>query len=521
MLDLRIDNALVVDGTGAPWFRGAVGTKDGTIERIFRGDSNATAADEVIDADGSVVCPGFIDTHSHSDLRVFTDPQLEPKLRQGITTEILGQDGFTMAPMHREGGVQEWKKHLTVLAGESDVDWTWEDTADYLDAIEDSGLAPNLGMLTGHGTVRYNVLGMSDREPTHAELKEMADLVSQSLEQGALGFSTGLVYAPQINATTHEVQTLASELEPYGRPFVAHIRSESEDIWEAIDEFVDIGADEEVPLHLSHYKLSGRSVHGEASRTNELLEAARERGVDITAEQYPYTAGNTMLASILPSWVQADGPDETIERLSEPKTRDRIRKELNEEGVDWDTIELRNLDRANTAKYNGRDVASVAKERDSHPVDVVCELLITEELDVAMLIHSMSESDVREIMQNERVCVATDGLFGASPHPRTYGTYPRILGHYVREENVLTLEEAIRKMTSLPARAMGLQRKGLVRPGMDADLVVFDPARVGSPATFENPRRHPQGVTHVLVDGTFVVRNEKLTERTPGSVIRA
>ncbi|MEF8857507.1 MAG: amidohydrolase family protein, partial [Halolamina sp.] len=237
-VDLLLENARVVDGTGAPWFRGNVAVSDGRIQRVVRGDADVDA-ETTVDIDGNVVCPGFVDTHSHSDLELFADPALAPKIQQGITTEILGQDGFSMAPMYREGGAEEWARHLSGLAGDVDVDWDWDDTTGYLDAVVANGIGPNVATLVGHGTVRFNVLGMADRAPTEDDLAKMASLVDDALEAGAIGFSTGLVYSPQVNATTAEVQRLAAALAPYGRPFVAHIRSEGRWIWAALDEFVD------------------------------------------------------------------------------------------------------------------------------------------------------------------------------------------------------------------------------------------------------------------------------------------
>ncbi|MFB6221097.1 MAG: amidohydrolase family protein [Halolamina sp.] len=527
--DVLLENARVVDGTGAPWFRGSVAVEDGRIQRVVRGDADADA-ETALDLDGSVVCPGFVDTHSHSDLELFADPALAPKVQQGITTEILGQDGFSMAPMYREGGAEQWARHLSGLAGDVDVDWDWDDTTDYLDAVEANGIAPNVATLVGHGTVRFNVLGMADRAPTEDELAEMASLVDDALDAGAIGFSTGLVYSPQVNASTEEVRRLAARLGPYGRPFVAHIRSEGRWIWEALDEFIDVGDEEGVPLHLSHYKMSGTEQQGKAARANQILEAARERGVDITAEQYPYTAGNTLLSAVLPPWVHADGPEAALDTLQDEAARERIRRDIEEWRIDgwenqgarsgWENIVVRNLDTGTWQEYEGETVAAIAADRGQHPVLTVCDILVDEELSPAMILHTIAEEDVREIMANERVGVATDGLFGAFPHPRTYGTYPRVLGTYVREENHLTLEEAVRKMTSLPARAMGLDRKGVVRPGMDADLVVFDPATVQSPATFDNPRQSPKGMPHVLVNGQFVVRDGELTGALPGEAIR-
>jgi len=528
--DLLIENARIVDGTGAPWFRGALAVDAGRIEAIHRDPSPNIDAATTVNVEGKIVCPGFIDTHSHSDLELFDDPTLAPKVRQGITTEILGQDGFSMAPMYRDGGADEWAKQLSALAGRVDTDWTWESVSDYFDAVERNGVAPNVALLVGHGTVRFNVLGMADRAPTDRELNEMGDLITEALEDGAVGFSTGLIYTPCTYADTHEVRELAARLGPYGRPFVAHIRSEGRWIWEALDEFVDIGADENVPLHLSHFKVAGPMQHGTVDRATSLVEAARERGIDLTAEQYPYTAGSTMLSAVLPPWVHANGPEGTLEYLTDESERERIRRDIEEWRIDgwenigglagWENVIIANVETDANDHVEGMSVAAIAAERDVDPIDAVCDLLVEEDLGVSMTLHMLDESDVRDILSYERVCIGSDGLFGGKPHPRVYGTYPRILGHYVREENLLTVEEAVRKMTSLPARVMGLDRKGVLRPGMDADLVVFDPTIVESRATFENPRRHPKGIDQVLVNGEFVVRDAETTGTLSGRAVR-
>lgn len=519
--DIVFRSARIIDGTGAPWYRGTIGVKKGKIKTIIRNKQRDIQGEESIDCRGHVLCPGFIDTHSHSDLEVFTDSAIKPKLRQGITTEVLGQDGFSMAPMYRDYGPTEWQDHLAGLAGRHDIDWTWESTREYFDAIEENGTAINLGMHVGHGTVRYNVMGMKERSPTEDELAEMQSLISDSLDHGALGFSTGLVYTPQLNAAKEEVRALASTLSDYNRPFVAHIRNERERIWDALDEFIDIGTTEEIPLHLSHFKVAGKSQHGKATRAIHLLETARERDVDITAEQYPYPAGNTMLSSRLPSWVFTGDHEEVIARLSDPDVRAKIKDEYDSGGPDWPGLTVTNLSSEDQAAVEGERIATIAKDRNQDPVDVVCEILLAEDMEAGVISHSMDERDVRDIMACELVCIATDGLLGGKPHPRTYGTYPRVLGRYVREENHISLEEAIRKMTALPARAMGLHHKGIVRPGLDADLVVFDPAIIENRATFDNPSEYPVGIDHVIVNGEFVVRHETVTTHRPGTVIRA
>ena len=531
MLDTLLRNARVVDGTGAPWFRGAVGIRDGRIDAVDRTADPDRAAEAVVDVDGAVVSPGFVDTHSHSDLQLFEDGTLAPKVRQGITTEIVGQDGFSMAPMHRAGGAEEWADQLAGLAGRVDREWTWGGVDDYLDAVESEGVAPNVGTLVGHGTVRFNVLGMADDDPTDAELDEMADLVSEALDDGAFGLSTALVIAPCSYANTAEITEMARRLEPFGRPFVAHIRSERGDIWNALDEFVDVGADADVPVHLSHFKLGGPPQHGRADRALGLVEAARDRGVDFSADQYPYTASNTLLSYVLPPWVHAEGPERAVDYLRDDDARERIRKDVEQNRIDgwdnpgaysgWENVVVASVESDANAHLEGSSVADLAAEWDTDPVLAVCDLLAEEDLGVSCLNHFIDEGDVRTILASERVNVITDGLFGGNPHPRVYGAFPKVLGTYVRQENLLSLEAAVRKMTSLPARSMGLPRKGVVRPGMDADLVVFDPEVVSSPATSEDPTQFPTGVYHVLVDGEFVVRDDELTGRTPGAALHA
>jgi N-acyl-D-amino-acid deacylase len=526
-LDVLLTNARVVDGTGAPWFRGSVGVAGGRIDHVGPETEPAVAADVVRDLDGLVVAPGFVDAHSHSDLALFSDPALEPKVRQGITTEVVGQDGLSMAPLAREKGL-EWQRYLSAIVGTVDEEtWTWETTAEYLDAVDRAGPTVNVATLVGHGTVRNEVMGMSDRTATTEELAEMGDLVSRALEAGAVGLSTGLEYSPHRHADTREVRRLASQLAPSGRPFVAHIRSYSRDMWEALDEFVDVGASEEVPVHLSHFKLGATKV-GRRDRALALAEAARDRGVDFTADLYPYVPGNTMLLALLPAWVHVGGPDALLDRLRDPGERARIERDIATNtgswNFGWTDLVVSHVGSEANERYLGRTLADVAAAEDVSPVEAMCDLLVEEDLEVAMVALNDAEGateDLRTVITDERVALGTDGIFAKRPHPRLHGTYPRMLGRYVRELNLLSLEETVRKMTSLPARIYNFERKGVLRPGMDADLVVFDPLTVGSRATVEDPADRPTGVVDVLVDGTFVVRDEELTEERPGAALRA
>ncbi|WP_224271028.1 N-acyl-D-amino-acid deacylase family protein [Haloprofundus salinisoli] len=530
MTDLFLDNVRILDGSGAPWFRGAIAVSNGQIDRIFRQTSTDFPVDEVLDGEGAIVCPGFIDTHSHSDLQLFSDPTLAPKIRQGITTEILGQDGFSMAPLY-DGDPDVWQRQLSALAGGFDDPWNWSGVDSYLDAVVDRGISPHVATLVGHGTVRFDVLGMSDRNPTSDELDEMCARVETALEDGAVGLSTGLIYTPCTYASTEEVRALANAVAPTGRPFVAHIRSEGRWIWEALDEFVDIGVETGAPLHLSHFKTAGETQHGTADRAIHLIEAARDRGVDFTAEMYPYTAGSTMLSALLPPWLHANGPDEMLEQLTDETIREQIRRDVKEWRIDgwenfgglagWENVYVTSVTSEDNIDAEGASIREIADGRGCDAIKAVCDLLVEEELGVSIRVHTLVESDVETILETPWVCIGSDGLFGGRPHPRVYGTFPRVLGEYTRRRNLLSLPEAVRKATSLPARIFGLHSKGLLRPGMDADLVVFDPQTVSSPATFENPSRYPTGIQHVLVDGEFVVRDGETTGATPGRALRA
>lgn len=526
-LDVLFTNARVIDGTGAPWYHGSVGLRGDRIEHVSMTLDPGRSAERVIDLDNRAISPGFIDTHSHSDLIPFSDPMLEPKIRQGVTTEVFGQDGLSMAPLGAETA-REWTRYLRSVLGSVDDDtFTWETTAEYFDALERAGSASNLSMLVGHGTVRYDVLGMTDRAPSESELEEMEALVDRALSAGAVGFSTGLEYSPHRHADTEEVRRLAARLGPSGRPFVAHIRSYSRDMWTALDEFVDIGAAEDIPVHLSHFKLGGPK-RGRHDRALELARAARDRGVDFTADLYPYVPGNTMLQAILPAWVHVGGPESILGRLEDVNERERIKRDMMANDgswdIDWENILLSHVATADNEAYLGRTLAENADHEGAEPFEFMCDLLIEEDLEVAFMslnTAEQAEDDIRAVLAEELVAIGSDAIFGKYPHPRLFGTYPRMLGQYVRELNLVSLEEAIRKMTSLPARIYGFDRKGLVRPGMDADLVVFDPLNVGSAATIEEPRRHPTGIDHVVVNGEFVVEGRELTGSTPGSVLRA
>jgi len=497
--------------------------RDGLIEAVSRDRHPGTDDAETIDVRDAVVCPGFIDAHSHSDLRVLTDPTIPPKATQGVTTEVVGQDGFSVAPMYDDA--EPFETYLSGLLGRTDGAWDWGSTAEYFDAIDEAGAAVNVATLVGHGTVRYNVMGMATRDPTDDELDEMEALVDEALEQGAVGLSTGLEYSPQLYAGDEELRALTGCLTPDAWPFVAHIRSYSDGMWDALDEFVDIGAEVGVPVHLSHFKLGGPNG-GLADRGLHLARVARERGVDFTADLYPYAPGSSMLLALLPSWVHEKPPAGM--RTAIGKNRERIRRDLSADDgwgstIDWGDYVLSHVRSERNADLLGDSLAAVATRRETRPIDVVCDLLLEEDFEVGIVTPPSSPqmgTDVREVLADELVAIGSDGIFGRRPHPRLYGTFPRVLGDCARERNLFSVEEAVRKMTSLPARIFGFDSKGVLRSGMDADLVVFDPASVDAPATTERPTQFARGISHVLIDGVFTVRNADVTGNTPGTAVR-
>lgn len=527
-LDVLIEGAKILDGTGSPWFTGSIGIDQGEISHVVRGPSHElTAADEV-DVEGNVACPGFIDLHSHADLEPFSDPTVAPKITQGVTTEIVGQDGFSLAPAVSDGDLDAWWRMLGGFYPNMFSEGPWRTVAEYLDAIDENDTAVNIATLVGHGTIRANVLRMDDRTPSDDEIREMEAMVTDAIERGAVGFSTGLDYTPQCYAATEEIQRLAGQLAPFGLPFVAHIRGYHDNMWHALDEFIDIGADEGIPVHLSHFKLGGTKT-GLSERALHLVQSARERDVDFTADVYPYVPGSGSLFALLPQRFHSLPEDKLRASLEDDETRTDLTQSLGDSAgpwnLNWDDVVLCHVASEDSEAVLGQTVREAASERDQHPAAFTCDVLLENDFQVGIVNTAdrteEREKDIQAVLANPLVGIGSDGIFGKKPHPRTYGTFPRILGRYVREKHLLSIEEAVRKMTSLPARILHLQSKGIVRPGFDADLVVFDPDTVSSPATVDRPTQTANGIDHVLVDGEFVVRYGNVTGRTPGQALRS
>jgi N-acyl-D-amino-acid deacylase len=523
-LDRVLKGGLLVDGTGAPAWNADVGIHGGRIAAIAPVLSGA----EELDCSGHVVCPGFIDTHSHSDVKVLADPFLGMKVRQGITLEVFGQDGISVAPVRTEER-PAWKQKLSGLLGDFGVQWDWSSVGDYLSRVARSRPAPDFAYLVPHGAVRQCVMGGEDRRADARALAAMQDLLRRGLDEGACGLSTGLIYPPCCYADTAELIALGRVLAERGRPLVVHMRSESDRILEALDEMIRVARESGCPVHVSHLKVAGRENWPRAEAVAARLESGRGEGLRLTADQYPYAAGSTLLGAILPPWAHDGGTEATLARLADPGARRRMRAMMSDPSpADWDNfwkwsgpegILVADVPSGRHPEWLGRTLADVAKARGQDAFEATFDLLREERMGVAMVSFSQDEAVVERFLRLPFANVCTDGLLGGRPHPRAYGTYPRILGRYVRERRTLTLEEAVRKMTSQAASAFGFDGHGVVAEGRRANLVVFDPGTVADRATFEDPLQFPVGVRDVLVGGEPVVRGGEPTESRPGAAV--
>jgi N-acyl-D-amino-acid deacylase len=512
--DLVVSGGRVIDGTGAPWVRADVGIRGDRIAAI--GNLSEARAKQRIDAHGLAVAPGFIDLLGQSELSVLVDPRAESKIRQGITSELTGE-GISPAPMN-DAWVHEkedWlrKYHLK-------IDWT--DLRGYFKRLRRARPAINVGVMVGAAQVRGVVLGFDDVQPDAQQLARMQQLVEQAMEQGALGLSSGLIYQPGSFARTAELIALAQAAAKHGGFYATHLRSEGSRIFEALDEAFAIARAAEIPVEIWHLKV-GRSHWGHMQEVTSRIEQARASGVDVTADAYPYVASANGLHASLPEWVNAGGVDDLVKRLRDPSLRDRIAAQTRKD-LDPDAILLVSCVDPGLKKYMGKRLSEVAREMDLPPELALMELVAQDRAKVGVARFTMKEEDVQAALLKPWVALdtdygarAVDGPFGGEgAHPRAFGTMARLLGHYVRDVKLFTLEEAVRKITSLPARRMGVWDRGVLRPGAYADVVVFDPERVEDTATFEQPQQYPRGIETVVVNGRVVLHRGKRTAERPG-----
>jgi len=526
MLDLKIEGALVIDGTGSAGNRADVGIRGERIAAL--GDLSRERAGRVLNASGRALAPGFIDMHSHSDWRLWSNRRAESKIRQGVTTEVVGNCGFSPAPTSTEFLEDMRRFALYVPEG---MDFAWRSVGDYLAAFDRGGTALNVIQLVGHGTLRVAAMGFARRAPTATELTAMQRMLGDAMEEGAWGLSTGLIYAPGSYASTEEIVALARVAARQRGFYASHIRGEGATLLEAVSEAIRIGREGDLPVQISHVKAAGRPNWGKVAGALELIDAARAEGLDVMADVYPYTASSTSLRTLLPDWALEGGVDAMLARLEDPATRGRIRKDLEappaagQSLLGWDNVMIAWCPPRKDAE--GRRIAELAAARRLDPLDTVFELLRDARGVASMILFQLDEADLRRALRHPQVMIGSDGsalattgeMAAGKPHPRSYGTFPRVLGEYAREQRLLSLSEAVHKMTGLPARRLGVRDRGVVRIGARADLVVFDPRRVVDQATYDEPHRYPAGVEHVLVNGSIVIKDGEHTGSLPGRVL--
>ena len=524
-MSVLITGALVVDGSGSPGFHADVAVDAGRIVAI---GNDLPAAHRTIAADGLVLSPGFIDMHSHSDLQILVNPDHTAKVSQGVTLEVLGQDGLSFAPIDDPTRAVV-RRQIAGWNGEpDDFDFSWSTVAGYLDRL-DQGIACNAAYLVPQGTLRMMVVGTSNRPATGAELARMQQLLADGLREGAVGMSSGLTYTPGMFASTDELVALCEVLASYGGYYAPHQRSYGKGALEAYGEMVEVARRSGCALHLTHAVMNFGPNAGRGAELVAMIDKALASGVDVTTDTYPYLPGATTLAAILPSWTAEGGPDALLARLRDPSARERNTYELEQVGsdgchgcvVDWDTIEIGGVRNPALSGAVGRTVAALAQRTGKPAADVFFEILLADDLATSILQHVGHEENVRAIMRHPSHTGGSDGiLVGGKPHPRSWGTFPRYLAHYVRELGVLDLADCVHHLTGRAARRLRLPDRGLVREGYAADLVLFDPATVRDAATFPEPRRQAEGIPYVFVNGVPVIDDAHRTAAVPGRAIR-
>lgn len=525
MLDLKIAGGQVLDGTGAPALRADVGITGDSITAV--GDLTREPAGQTVDAAGLTVAPGFIDMHSHSDWRLFANRRAESKIRQGVTTEVVGNCGFSPAPVSDEFREDMQGFALYLPPG---MDFSWRSVKDYLRRYEDGGLALNVAQLVGHGTLRLAVMGFARRAPSAKELARMRGLMESAMADGACGLSTGLIYAPGSYSETPEIVEVARGA-ARGGFYASHIRDEGAALLDSVAEAIRVGAEGGLPVQVSHIKAAGRPHWGRVKDALALIDAARATGLDIMADVYPYTASSTTIRTLLPDSALEGGIEAMLGRLRDPAERARIRDEMAHgavlaRGVGWGDIMIAYA--PSKPEVQGLRLDEIGRRWGKDPVECAFDIIEAEKGRGYVILFQLDEADLRRALLHRHVMIGSDGsslaatgpLSEGKPHPRSYGTFPRVLGRYARDEGVLTLPAAIHKMTGMPAARLGLKDRGVIRAGAKADVVAFSPERVADLATYEDPHRYAAGIEHVIVNGRTVVRGGEHTGNLPGRVLR-
>lgn len=520
---IEFQNAHVLDGSGRKAFMAHVLVADGKVQRIA---DEPAGADNEINLQGSYLAPGFIDMHAHSELRLIHTPSAEEKVTQGITTEVLGQDGVSVSPVPKELK-EEWATRIKSLDGELEEEWPWLTVDEYLDELASAETAVNAAYYAPHGNLRSLVVGFEDAELSDVDINTVQEELRNAIHEGAFGMSKGMIYPPSSYGRDPELEALAAVLAEFDSFMISHVWNETDYVVESIDRYLDICQRAGCHAHVSHLKVGGQHNWGKSEEVLELFDAAEATGHRVSFDQYPYTAGSTMLTALLPPWARQGDSKDILERLKEKDSIKKITEDIEKPGEwenlakaagTWDNILITQTASGN---HQGETVADIANTRNIGPVKAMCELLVEEDLDVTMADFIMSEEDIERFLADERGTFCTDGIFGGKPHPRAIGTFGRILERYVREHEVLSLRKMVYKAAGRPADILGLQDRGYIKEGYVADLVAFDLDTVTENATYEDPYQLTDGMKCVLVGGEITVKDGKITEKRNGSVLRS
>ena len=519
MLDLLIKNGLIIDGTGNPGYSGAVGVENNTV-RIFRGDVSSVEATRTIDATGHVVSPGFMDMHSHAGLVMLAEPRHEPKVRQGITTELVGVDGNSYAPFRSHDDFLKFVELNSGLDGDPPLPGKWSTVEQYLNMF-DRKVAVNVAYILGNSPVRIDAIGWDAKPATPKDVANMKSVIREAMEEGAFGLSTGLDYPPGSFADTDELVQLSEQVADLGGIYHTHVRYRMGDAYlDPFREAIEISERSRVPLHVTHFYQRSPSPGG-GDKLIHLLEDARESGMDVTFDSYPYVFGSTRVLILFPDWVHDGGPDKLKEAIRTEEIRKRLREEVIPRSQSWHDMWLTYFKKPENHQYEGQSIAGLAESRGTHPIDALCDVLLEEDLQTCFVMAGANGLSLPAFVTHPLSMVGSDAvLLGDFPSPRTYGCFPVILAEYVREENQMSLPVAIRKMTSFPAQRLGIPDRGVLRDGFKADITVFHPKNVKAPATRTEPKQFPIGIEYVIVNGTVVVDKGEHTGALPGMALK-
>lgn len=538
MLDIKIINGKIIDGTGDKAFPGDVGIIGERIAAV--GDLRDKESREVIDAEGKLVCPGFIDMHSHSDLSIVYDHHANARIYNGVTTEVIGNCGIGVAPVNPD------KRKLLVdylgtrLIGSIPVqiELPWSSFGEYLEYVNSIKPCVNIAPLLAQGAIRISEMGFSNENPTEEEMDRMRKRVRESMEEGALGLTSGLVYLPGEYTTTDELIELSKELRDFGGYYTSHIRNEGEKVFESLEEAISIGKAAGVPVHISHLKLIGEKVSGNADKLLKRIDDAALEGVDVTFDVYPYTAGQTSLSALMPPWCFEGGVGKLVERLHDPALRVKIMQDI-QTGIpgwqnfakaagDWNKVIIATMFNESSKWLEGKSIAEIAQLQQKDPFDAVFDLIIDEKGKIQIVVDLMKEEDVEKIISHKKamigsdsMCLSTEGILSSGkPHPRAFGTHARVISRYVNEKGLFTIEEAVNRMSHLPAERLGIRDRGLIKEDYFADIIVFDPDEVEDKATYTDPKQYSTGIDTVIINGQAVMLHGKRYEVFPGKVLK-